>query len=514
MNFCRRYPGRVAAPSGLEAPGPLTLIQRLFHAGVSMAFGFGCASASGQDLVSLVDSALASEPSLMSARSELSAAQARYDQSVGGLLPQVRASANTAYNGRNYTTLPQPEDPRAVDPGTEDEQKAPSRGRAQAETERGRYNASGAEISLTLPVFRPAAIIEKRQSATVVLQATSELEATKQELMHRVVDAWLEVLSARLELGVTQEKELVARQQMKLVKMGSVLGAYSLPEQEEALSRYHAAQVELRAADSQHRLKQLALEHLVGGAVRVPALVPPTSLDEAVKPLMARWFQEVEFPLEALEKELMQRNPSVQAANLALQSAGQSVQRSQAGHLPTLDFTATASRTAQGLGTSAGQAGFRSKLGSVALELRIPIYSGGVDAARVREAVARLEAAEHALEGARRKAISELHQAWYAAAVARARMDAGDQALRAAEVLVHQAERGLSQGMKSELDLLQARVQRQTAQRDRQSALSDLIRSAVRIKALLASMDMDGVAAIDRLWAESPSEWRDLSAKF
>ena len=50
----------------------------------------------------------------------------------------------------------------------------------------GATNASGAEISLTLPVFRPAAIIEKRQSATVVLQATSELEATRQELIHRV----------------------------------------------------------------------------------------------------------------------------------------------------------------------------------------------------------------------------------------------------------------------------------------------------------------------------------------
>ena len=62
---------------------------------VSMAIGLSCASASAQDLVSLVNGALASEPSLMSARSELNAAQARYDQSVGGLLPQVRASANT-----------------------------------------------------------------------------------------------------------------------------------------------------------------------------------------------------------------------------------------------------------------------------------------------------------------------------------------------------------------------------------------------------------------------------------
>lgn len=465
-----------------------------------MAIGLGCASANGQDLVSLVNGALASEPSLMSARSELSAAQARYDQSVGGLLPQVRASANTAYNGRNYTTMPQPEDPRAVDPGTEDEQKAPSRGRAQAETERGRYNASGADISLTLPVFRPAAIIEKRQSATVVLQATSELEATRQELIHRVVDAWLEVLSARHELGMTREKELAAERQMTLVQKGAALGAYSLPDQEEAVSRYRTAQAEHRASGSQLRLRQLALEHLVGAAVEVPLLVSPGSLDGALKPLMAQWLQEAELPLDALEKELLLRNPSVQSATLALQSAKQSVQRSQAGHLPTLDFTATASRNSQGLGTSAGQAGFRSKLGTVALDLRIPIYSGGTDSARVREMVAKLEAAEHALEAARRKAISELHQAWHAAEVARARIAAGEQALRAGEALLRQAERGLSQGMKSELDVVQARVQWQTAQRDQQRALSDLIRSAVRIKTLMANMDMEGLAAIERFW--------------
>lgn len=484
----------------------------LRHTCVSMAIGLGCASASAQDLVSLVNGALASEPSLMSARSELSAAQARYDQSIGGLLPQVRASANTAYNGRNYTTMPQPEDPRAVDLGTEDEQKAPSRGRAQAETERGRYNASGAEISLTLPVFRPAAIIEKRQSATVVLQATSELEATKQELIHRVVDAWLELLSARYELGMTREKELAAERQMTLVQKGAALGAYSLPDQEEAVSRYRTAQAEHRASGSQLRLRQLALEHLVGGPVEVPSLVSPSSLDGVLKPLMAQRLQELEQPLDTLEKELLLRNPSVQSATLALQSARQSVQRSQAGHLPTLDFTATASRNGQGLGTSAGQAGFRSKLGTVALDLRIPIYSGGTDSARVREMVAKLEAAEHALEGARRKAISELHQAWYAAEVARARIAAAEQALRAGEALLKQAERGLSQGMKSELDVVQARVQWQTAQRDQQRALSDLIRSAVRIKTLMANMDMDGLAAIERFWAR-PSTTREFLAK-
>lgn len=110
-------------------------------------------------LVYLVEQALATEPSLMSATAELQAAEARYDQSRGGLLPQIRASANTGYNGRDYTTRPRSEDPWAGDPDTEDGQKAPSRSRA--ETERGRYNASGGEISLTLPVFRPALVIEK-----------------------------------------------------------------------------------------------------------------------------------------------------------------------------------------------------------------------------------------------------------------------------------------------------------------------------------------------------------------
>lgn len=476
--------------------------------GVRRPFVFFClclasAHAMGQGqsgLVYLVEQALASEPSLMSARAELQAAEARYDQSAGGLLPQIRASANTAYNGRNYTTLPQPEDPRAVDPGTEDEQKAPSRGRAQAEIERGRYNASGAEISLTLPVFRPAVIIEKRQSATVVQQATSELDATRQEVIHRVVDAWLEVLSARHESRMTREKELAAERQMTLVQKGAALGAYSVPDQEEAVSQYRTAQAEHRAAGSQQRLRQLALEHLVGGAVEVPELIPPASPGPTLKQLMTQWLQEAEQPLETLEAGLLQRNPSIQAATLALQSAKQSVQRTQAGHLPTLDFTATAARNSQGLGTSAGQAGFRSKVGTVALDLRIPIYSGGIDSARVREMVAKLEAAEHALEGARRKVISELHQAWYAAEVARARISAGEQALRAAASLLKQAERGLLQGMKSELDVVQARVQWQTAQRDQQRALSDLIRSAVRIKTLMANMDMEGLAAIERFW--------------
>jgi outer membrane protein len=441
-------------------------------------------------LVQLVEQALASEPSLMAAKAELQAAEARLDQSVGGLLPQIRASANAAYNGRNYTTLPQPEDPRAVDPGTEDEQKAPSRGRAQAETERGRYNASGGEISMTLPLIRPAAWVDKRQSTILVEQAASELEATRQEVVHRVVSAWLEVQSAQLEQALTVQKELGAAQQLRLVQKGTALGAFAQPELEEAASRVQAARAERLAANSQLRLRLLALEHLVGAAVVVST--PP--LDGADQPpwpdlLAALSTDQGEQALAALEASLLERNPSIKAAELAFRAAQQAVKRSQAGHWPTLDFTATASRNGQGLGTSAGQPGFRSAVGSVALDLRIPLYSGGIDSAKVRESVARLLAAEHGLEGARRKAVSELHQAWYAWLVARAKIEAGAQAVRAGEALKRQAEGGLRQGQKSEIDVMQARIQWLTAVRDLRLAQSDGLRSAVRVRTLLADLD-------------------------
>ena len=98
---------RADANCGSKAPfGPKfrTCLSLVFATGLTLAVG----SVHAQTLAELVEKALISEPGVLSARSDLTAAEARYDQRAGALWPQVEATPNTAYNRRSYTSQPQP----------------------------------------------------------------------------------------------------------------------------------------------------------------------------------------------------------------------------------------------------------------------------------------------------------------------------------------------------------------------------------------------------------------------
>lgn len=427
----------------------------------------------------LVERALSSEPSVLSARSDLAAAEARYDQRAGALWPQVEATLNTADNRRSYTSYPQPEDPRSVDPGAEDAQKASLRGRAQAQTEDGRYNSSGGELVLRMPVIRPAAVFDRNQSALEWERAKYQYESAKQQLTFKVVDAWLELLSARDEVRLAQGQVELMEGQNLLVNKGAAIGAYSMPDQDDAASRLASARAELIAAQSSVKLKLLGLEHLVGVAVEVSASESRV-IGMAVEPSIGlpSWQ---DMKLDDLMTEAETVNPILLAAEKAREATIQAVRRATAAHWPTLDFRASVGRNSQGLGTSAGQPGYRSVQRSVGLDLRIPIFSGGTDAARVREAAAQLESADQALEGARRKLQADLTQAWYTLSVSQARMSAATLSMRASTSLLQQAERGVMTGLKSDIDVLKAKSQRLTALKDGHRALFDFARSSAQI---------------------------------
>lgn len=436
-----------------------------------------------KSLTQLVDLALSSEPGVLSARSDLRAAEARYDQRAGALWPQVEATLNTAYNRRSYTSQPQPEDPRSVDPGTEDAQKAPMSGRAQVETEDGRYNSSGGELVLRMPVIRPAVVFDKRQAAMEWERAKHQFEAAKQQLTFKVVDAWLELLSARDEVRLAEGQVELMAGQNRLVTKGAAIGAYSMPDQDDVASRLASAQAELIAAKGSLHLKRLGLEHLVGVAVEV-STSEPRAIGVTAEPSaeLPAWQ---DMKLEALMNDAEVTSPVLLAAEKAREATRQAVRRANAAHWPTLDFRASVGRNAQGLGTSAGQPGYSSTQGSVGLDLRIPIFSGGTDSARVREAAAQLASADHELEGAWRKVQADLTQAWYTLGVSQARMSAAILAIKASGSLLLQAERGVATGLKSDLDVLKAQSQRLTALKDGHRALFDHARASVQIGILL-----------------------------
>lgn len=438
---------------------------------VGMA-GFGVCHA--QSLSSLLELARSSEPTYLSARTSVQAANARTDQMIGAMLPQLTASANTNTNVRDYET----------------------RGAATA-AERDRYNSNSAQVNFTQPIWRYANVVGWQQAQAVADQSQHQLVGAELELVSRVVTAWLDVLAARDGVLFTGQQAAAAQRQWEIIRRGAELGASSQPQVEEARTKYDQTLSDAVVARTDGEIKQAALEQLVGPLrqLTTPFIRERAVLADVSKEKMETWLSVAETG-----------NPSILAATKAYEAADAEVRKQSAGHQPTLDLVLSYNRNRQAVGGFPGQAGYDTAQNAVGLQLNVPIFSGGTQSAKVDEAVAQKEKARLDIEAARRAAVFAVKQAWFGWHSAYARAGAGAQAIQAARAALDLARRGHANGLKTELDVLQAEQQMHAAQRDFRKGRYDQLASHVKLKAVAGMLSTEDVATLDALFTNSPED--------
>ena len=437
-----------------------------FSVGAVMAVLSGGAAA--QTLAALFERALTNEPAYRAAASMRDAARARSGQALGALLPQLSLSANTHMNDREYLTRS-----------------------AGAEAAQDRYNSNGGQLTLNQPLWRQANIAGLRQADAAAAQAEHQLAGAEMDLLAKLASAWFDLLAAKDAVVVSAQQVAATRRQWEVLQRGAELGHASPPQAEDARAKYDQALAESVAAETDQRIRQAAVEQLVGGRVVADL---PLLRDDAVPPWPGAGG--LEESLVALDAG----NPAVRAALQAFEAAGHEVDKQRAGHLPTLDLVASYGKNSQATGGFPGQAGYEIKQNAIGLQLNVPIFSGGTQSAKVDEAVALQEKTRQDLEGARRAAQFALKQAWFGWHGAAARALAGSQGVRAAQMALQVARRGQETGLKTDLDVLLAEQQLAAARRDLRKARYDQLVTYFKLKAALGLATLQDVAGVDGLF--------------
>lgn len=392
-----------------------------------------------------------SDPTFLSAQASLSASQQRSSQALGALLPQITATANTTGNRRDYVTRDSPVPPS--DDG---------------------YNGKGGQVSLTQPLWRRSNWIALSQSNVAVSQADYQLAAAEQDLLVRLTQAWFDVMLARDVVMFAGGQSAAARHQWELTGYAAKVGLANAPAFEEARSKYDQALVDQVMAETDQSIKSAVLEQIIGP---LPESSPPSLSDDYVivdqrSGTLEQWLSMAETT-----------SPSILAAGRAYEAASEEVRKQRAGHEPTLDMVATFGKNGQGAGSFPGQNGYDIKQRSLALQLNIPLFSGGTQNAKVGEAIALREKARQDLELARRNVRLAAKQAWFGWQAGDARKTASLQAVTFTTLALKAVLGGQQNELKSELEVLQARQQLYSAQRDLQKARYDMITSNIKLKA-------------------------------
>lgn len=404
------------------------------------------------------------DPTFQLQKLDLDLAGEQVTQAKAGLLPQLNLQASKLKNKRKY---------HYDDPGVSVSES---------------YGSQALQLNLKQAVWQHAAFINYGQTKLAHTQAEYHYQQAQQELALRLVQAWFDVLSGQSALIAAKEQLKFRQHNLNQVSRQHDLKVSSDTEFADAKNLLETAQAELTLAQSNISIKQAELENMIGSESDLRAL-PHLSLDYVLPDLQ-------QSNLVHWQKQSEKQNPDLLAAQQALTVAQEEVRKQQAGHEPTVDLVASYGKDSQGSGVNGGQSGFDSRLRTIGLQLNMPLYSGGTQSSKVNEARILQNKANTQLLKVRRAVLSNTKQAWFNWQSNEAKKSAAEQQVNQAELQQRANIAANTRGVKTDLEVLEARYNYASAMSSLQQARYQILLSYFQLKAVSGELTANDLSEL------------------
>ncbi len=423
----------------------------------------GATAANGADFMEIYRMAQSADATYAAARATWSAGQERLPQGLSGLLPQATASASTQTNDRES---------RSRDPAV-----------APVDS---RFNSNSASVSVTQPLYRPQNFAVYQQAKAQVAQSDAVFQQATQDLILRIAQAYLDVLLAQDTIAFAQAQLVAIGRQLEQAKRNFEVGTATVTDTHEAQSRYDLTVSLEITARNDLEIRKRQLELIIGRpAPGLSPLGPRFSPGQPDPAHPAVWVADATH-----------NNLQVRIGQANLEFATKEVERTRAGHWPTVDAFATYTDAGNQPGTI-GVSGIDTKTGVVGVQLAFPIYQGGLTSSRVREAVANEEKARQDLENARRTAELTAQQTFLGVSSGVAQVRALEAALVSSQSSLDSTRLGQEVGVRTQVDVLNAQQQLSQTRRDLAQAKYNYILSLLRLKAAAGALTEQDVSLVN-----------------
>lgn len=425
--------------------------QRHRRLGLLVAAAFAGMPAWSIDLSQAYQAAFEQDSTLRAARAAADSRRERVPQARAQLLPNISASASRYKNDLDRT---------APD----------SLGRSTAS--QIRYTSNSDTLTVRQPIFRKYQFADLRQAHAQVDQANADLEKETQNLAVRVSTAYFEALLTEEQLALVQSQQTAYTTQLDAARKRLAAGSGTRTDIDEALAALdmnRAQELEARqnVGYTRQQLQTLInqpVDTLAGLDTERLKLLPPSPAN------LEEWAARAEA-----------NSPELQGLKAQFEAAKQEVEKSRAGHYPTLDAIAQYSKSTSETVTTVDT---RYTNKSIGLQLSVPIFAGGYVNSTVRQALADQERVEQVLEATRRDLGVRVNHEYRGITEGVLKVQALEQAVRSAEQSVISNRRSYEGGSRTLVDTLNAEQQRMTALRDLAQARYIYLLSRVRLLAL------------------------------
>ena len=422
------------------------------------------------DLLQIYQEALPQDAILQSAKSAQIAGQEAVPQGRALLLPSINLSANSQYNDIDTQF----------------------RSASVFASARRKYNSNGYNVNLSQPLYRPQNFAQYEQAQFSVEQSDALYAAAQQDLIIRVSQAYFDVLLAQYNVTLAQAQKEAIGEQLAQAKRTFEVGTTTITDTHEAQARFDLTTAQEIAAQNDLEVRQSAFLQIIGRLpgelVAVRAEVPLVSPEPS--------------SMDAWVEKALQQNAEVKIARAAFEIATKEVNKARGGHLPTVDLVASYGENAVGGGTAGGSDQTSRIIG---VQLSLPIFQGGATNSKVRQAVANQERARQDLEVTQRRIAQTARQAYLGVTSGIAQVKALQQAVISNQSSFDSTKLGLEVGVRTSVDLLNARQQLFGARRDLAQALYNYILSRLRLSAAGGALTVADVQQVNT-WLQQASK--------
>jgi outer membrane protein len=429
--------------------------------------------ADAANLLEVYQRALQNDPVIREAEANRLATLENKPQARAGLLPQLIATGSVQRGdseGTSTQLLP-------VDLGDETSQQLPVTSTRRAEN----IDTTAYSVRLTQSVFRWDRWVSLRRADKQVAQAEIEFKAAQQDLLARTAQRYFDVLAAEDTLEAAQATlEAFARQLEQADKRFEV-GLIAITDVQEARAARDQASAAVIAAKRSLATSREFLRELTGDYY-----------DDLMKP-----SDDMPLRTPAPESETdwvtaaLAQNLRLTSARLSTEIAKDDVRVARSGHLPTLDLVLESRRSEDEGGessvfrggvTTPGFPDSESESDIIALQLNVPIFSGGSTQSQVRQRVYLHRAARERSERTARETEREARDAYLGVLSEISRVQALKQAAASTQTALQATEAGFEVGTRTTVDVLESRRNLFDAQTNYARSRYDYIINLLRLK--------------------------------
>ena len=412
-----------------------------------------------ESLLEIYNLAIDNDPKFLSSGALFDANIERGNQSLSSLLPSVSANYGNSYS-----------------------KSSSSVGLVNSKSESMTDSLS---LSLSQTVYNYSTWVSYDQSQRRVEQAKVQFNANKQELIVRVAQVYLDVLGAKDNLEFAAAEQKAIKQELEQTKQRYDVGLIAITGVHEAQARYD--QSEADRINAQNRLDNAdeALREVTGRYhdnldtlnKDIPLVSPkPAKIDD--------WVQ--------VAKE---NNLTVISSNMDVYIAQQDIKRRFGGHLPSVSLSASYSDITTD--PSWSPLNSDSYGTSASINVKIPIYSGGLTNSQVKEGKALYKKASYDLESAMRETIRTTRSSYLGVEASISGIKALQQSVISQESALEATQAGFEVGTRTIVDVLLSTRSLYSAKSGLASARYNYILAILKLKQAAGILSRDDLVEVN-----------------